>query len=162
MTLVTTRTSHQLTGRDLETWNSYLMATRLLFDELDHALIAEAGLSLPDFILMFRLSQAGEDGMRMSDLAGAAVFSRSRISHAFSRLENAGWVERRTCPTDRRGSFGALTDAGRVKLEEAESTHSAVVRRHFLEPVGDDDESIRRTTDAIRLSLGADPAEPSC
>lgn len=159
---MTTRTSDQLTNQDLKTWNSYLMATRLLFDKLDHALADRSGLSLPDFIILSRLDKAGDDGMRMSDLADSAVFSRSRISHAFSRLEKEGWVERRTCPTDRRGSFGALTNAGQAKLEEAESTHAYVVRHHFLDSVGAAEESFRGVTDAIRVSLGAGPADPAC
>lgn len=159
---VATRTPEKLAGQDLETWNSYLLATRLLFDRLDHSLSEEAGLSLPDFILLFRLGSAGEDGMRMSELADSAAFSRSRISHAFRRLEDEGWVERRSCPTDRRGSFGALTDLGRAKLDEAEATHSEVVRRYFLDSMGDAEDSFRMITDAMRFSLGAKPGDPAC
>lgn len=159
---VTIRTTDKLTGQDLETWNSYLLATRLLFDRLDRSLESQAGLSLPDFILLFRLGQAGEDGMRMSELADSAVFSRSRISHAFSRLENEGWVERRSCPTDRRGSFGFLTGSGRAKLDSAETTHTDVIRRHFLDSMGDAEGSFRSVTDAMRSSLGATSADPAC
>jgi len=160
--VTTTRTSDTLTGQDLESWNSYLLATRLLFERLDRSLDAEAGLSLPDFILLFRLGQAGEAGMRMSELADAAVFSRSRISHAFSRLESEGWVERRSCPTDRRGSFGFLTESGRVKLDEADITHSDVIRRHFLDSLGEEAESFRSVTNSMRVSLGGDPGDSAC
>lgn len=159
---MTTRLSEKLTGPDLETWNSYLLATRLLFDELDSQLHEHAGLSLPDFILLFRLGQAGADGMRMSELADSAVFSRSRISHAFSRLENEGWVERRSCPTDRRGSFGALTAEGNAKLEQAESTHADVVHRYFLDSIGDSKDVFVLVTDNIRRALGADITDPAC
>lgn len=159
---VTTRTSTSLTGEDLETWSSYLLATRLLFAELDRRLLEDAGLSLPDFSLLFRLGQAGEEGMRMSDLADSAVFSRSRISHAVTRLEKEGWVERRSCPTDRRGSFGALTDPGRAKLDEAESTHTEVVRRYFLDSVGNSMDAFRQVTDTMRIALGAGPTDQAC
>lgn len=152
----------KLTGKDLETWNSYLLATRLLFDKLDRSLDRDVGLSLPDFILLFRLGQAGEDGMRMSELADSTVFSRSRISHAFSRLENEGWVERRSCPTDRRGSFGFLTELGRSKLEDAEATHTEVVRSDFLDSMGGEGDAFRSVTDAIRSSLGASPTDAAC
>lgn len=158
---VTTRAETRLNGQDLGTWNSYLLASRLLFAELDRRLVEDAGISLPDFILLFRLGSAGDEGMRMSELADSAVFSRSRISHAFSRLEREGWVERRSCPTDRRGSFGALTDTGRQKLDEAETTHTEVVRRHFLDSVGDN-EAFRQVTDTMRESLGAALGDRSC
>jgi DNA-binding MarR family transcriptional regulator len=140
-----------------------LLATRLLFDRLDRTLLESASVSLPDFIVLFRLAQAGDEGMRMSELADAGVFSRSRISHAFSRLEREGWVERRSCPTDRRGSFGFLTDSGRLKLAEAEPSHTAVIESYFLDAISPDDSAaLNRVTGAMRLLLNGDPNEPPC
>lgn len=160
---MSTRTTTSLNREDEKTWRSYLMAARLLFEELDRRLDSSAGLSLPDYTLLARLRDAGEEGLRMSELAESAVFSRSRISHAISRLENQGWVERRSCPTDRRGSYAALTGAGRDKLVEAEPIHSAVIKEHLLGSVDETDaESFRRVTDQIGLSLGAKPGDPAC
>ena len=159
---MTVSIDHKLAGQELETWNSYLMATRLLLEKLDHTLSDEAGLSLPDFIVLFRLSQNGDEGTRMSELADAGVFSRSRISHAVRRLENEGWVERRACPTDRRGSFGYLTDLGRQKLARAESIHTDVIRRYFLEPVGDSHLVVKNVSDSITIALGGQPNDPAC
>lgn len=160
---MTTRTNTSLTRADEEVWRSYLMAARLLFEELDRRLDSSAGLSLPDYTLLARLSEAGEDGLRMSELADSAVFSRSRISHAISRLESQGWVERRSCPTDRRGSYAALTDSGRVKLAEAEPVHASVIKEHLIGSVDEaDSEGFRRATDLIGLSLGAKPGDSAC
>ncbi|MGF1616494.1 MAG: MarR family winged helix-turn-helix transcriptional regulator [Acidimicrobiia bacterium] len=157
------RTPTTLTRADEETWRSYLIAARLLFEELDRRLDSSVGLSLPDYTLLARLRDAGEDGLRMSELADSAVFSRSRISHAISRLESQDWVERRSCPTDRRGSYAALTDSGRDKLAEAEPVHSAVIKEHLLGSVDEGDaESFRRVIDQIGQSLGANPGDPAC
>jgi DNA-binding MarR family transcriptional regulator len=158
-----TQIATNLTGEDQATWRSYLQAARLLFEELDRRLDASAGLSLPDYTLLARLRDAGEEGLRMSELAESAVFSRSRISHAISRLENQGWVERRSCPTDRRGSYAALTAGGKDKLAEAEPVHFAVIKEHLLGSIDDADaESFRRVTDNIGFSLGAKPGDPAC
>jgi DNA-binding MarR family transcriptional regulator len=139
------------------------MAARLLFEELDRRLDSSAGLSLPDYTLLARLRDAGDDGLRMSELADSAVFSRSRISHAITRLENQGWVERRSCPTDRRGSFAVLTDSGKDKLAEAEPVHSEVIKEHMLDSIDvADAASFRRVTDQIGLSLGAKPGDSAC
>lgn len=160
---MTTDVSTTLTGEDQATWRSYLMASRLLFEELDRRLDSSAGLSLPDYTLLARLRDAGDDGLRMSELAQSAVFSRSRISHAISRLETQGWVERRSCPTDRRGSFASLTEAGWKKLALAEPVHSAVIREHLLGSIGEADaEGFRKVTDQIGLSLGAKPGDSAC
>ncbi|MGH8925536.1 MAG: MarR family winged helix-turn-helix transcriptional regulator [Acidimicrobiia bacterium] len=160
---MTTKISPTLVGDELNIWNSYLLATRLLFDRLDDRLGEDAGVSLADFIVLFRLGGAGPNGMRMSELADSAVFSRSRISHAFRRLEGEGWVERRSCPTDRRGSFGFLTEAGRRKLEEAESTHNEVVRRYFLDSIGEGQaEPFRVFTNTMLRALGGHPDVEPC
>lgn len=160
---MSTRTTTSLTMTDEETWRSYLVAARLLFEELDRRLDDSAGVSLPDYTLLARLRDAGEDGLRMSELAESAVFSRSRISHAISRLESQGWVERRSCPTDRRGSYAALTEAGTAKLTEAEPIHSEVIKEHMLGSIeAADADSFRRVTDQIGRSLGAKPGDPTC
>ena len=124
-----------LQGADQATWHMFFEATRLLFEELDRRLHDDAGISLADYGLLSRLAGADEWGLRMSELAEGTMSSRSRISHAVDRLEGMGWVERRACPTDRRGSYASLTEAGRRKLEEAEPGHSEVVRRHLLDHV---------------------------
>ncbi|MEX1037457.1 MAG: MarR family transcriptional regulator [Acidimicrobiia bacterium] len=160
---MTTEVSTTLTGEDQATWRSYLMASRLLFEELDRRLDSSAGLSLPDYTLLARLRDASDDGLRMSELAESAVFSRSRISHAIRRLESQGWVERRSCPTDRRGSFASLTEAGWEKLAQAEPVHSAVIKEHLLGSIGEADaESFRKVTDKVGQSLGAKPGDSAC
>ncbi|MEX1093690.1 MAG: MarR family transcriptional regulator [Acidimicrobiia bacterium] len=158
-----TRITTSLTLADEEIWRSYLVAARLLFEELDRRLDNSAGVSLPDYTLLARLRDAGDEGLRMSELAESAVFSRSRISHAISRLESQGWVERRSCPTDRRGSYAALTEAGAAKLAEAEPVHTEVIKEHMLGSIDlADAESFRRATDQIGRSLGAKPDDPAC
>jgi DNA-binding MarR family transcriptional regulator len=157
------QTATTLIDEDQATWHSYLLAARLLFEELDKRLDTGAGLSLPDYTLLARLRDAGEQGLRMSELADSAVFSRSRISHAINRLESQGWVERRSCPTDRRGSYASLTGLGRSKLDEAEPIHSAVIREHLIGSIGDDEVDVfRRVTDGIGRSLGAQPGDAAC
>lgn len=142
-----------LQGADQATWHTYLQATQLLLDELDRRLHDEAGISLADYGLLSRLADADEWGMRMGELAEGTVSSRSRISHAVDRLERMGWVERRACPTDRRGSYASLTEAGRRKLEEAEPGHSEVVRRHLLDHMTPAESCFEDVMVAVRDSL---------
>jgi DNA-binding MarR family transcriptional regulator len=56
--------------------------------------------------------------------------SLSRLSHAITRLERSGWVERRSC-TDNGGRRieARLTDAGLAKLEEIAPGHVREARR---------------------------------
>jgi DNA-binding MarR family transcriptional regulator len=149
-----------LVEQEQTTWQAYLEATRLLFEELDRRVNQDAGISLADFGLLARLADADEWGMRMSDLADSTVSSRSRISHAVDRLETLGLVERQACPTDRRGSYASLTGAGREKLNQALPGHAETVRRHLLDQLSEEEvEGFRMSMAAVKRSLQeVDPA----
>ncbi|MFI7589055.1 MarR family winged helix-turn-helix transcriptional regulator [Spongisporangium articulatum] len=114
-------------------WRSYLAATRLLGQALERELQRGADLPLGYYEILVRLSEAPGRSLRMSDLADVSESSRSRLSHAVSRLEERGWVRRRSCETDRRGAFAELTDAGFAALEAAAPTHLESVRAHLFD-----------------------------
>ena len=61
---------------------------------------------------MVRLSEAPGRRLRMSELAGRTLASKSRLSHQISRMEADGLVRREECPEDRRGAYAVLTDTG--------------------------------------------------
>ncbi|MFG1868401.1 MarR family winged helix-turn-helix transcriptional regulator [Micromonospora arborensis] len=115
------------------TWRAYLAASRALMDTLDRELQRDAGMPHAYYELLVVLSEAPGRRLRMSDLAEAAGSSRSRLSHAVSRLEAAGWVRREECPTDRRGQVALLTDEGFATLAAAAPGHVEGVRRHLFD-----------------------------
>ena len=71
--------------------------------------------------------------MRMSELADRCLSSRSRLSHAVSRLEERGWVRRQVCASDGRGQLAVLTDEGFAALEAAAPVHVESVRTHLFD-----------------------------
>jgi DNA-binding MarR family transcriptional regulator len=109
-------------------WRSYLESTKVLFDELDRQLQRDADMPHTYYEILVRLSEAEDHSLRMSDLADVTLSSRSRLSHAVARLEERGWVERRDCPTDRRGQLAQLTDGGMEMLVATAPKHVASVR----------------------------------
>src|SRR3954467_13823093 len=92
-----------LSAAEQRAWRTYIEATTLLLDALDRQLQQDAGMPHAYYEILVRLSEATDRTMRMSELADASRSSRSRLSHAVSRLEERGWVERQDCETDRRG-----------------------------------------------------------
>nr|WP_211177465.1 MarR family transcriptional regulator [Pseudonocardia acidicola] len=110
------------------TWRAFLSANRLVFDRIERQLQQDAGIPLAYYEILVRLSEAPDRTLRMSKLASSSLSSRSRLSHAVARLEEAGWVVRRACPTDRRGAFAELTPAGLAALEAAAAGHVENVR----------------------------------
>jgi DNA-binding MarR family transcriptional regulator len=117
-----------LSGDEQRAWRNYIEATTMLLDALDHQLQADSGMPHGYYEILVRLSEKPSRTMRMSELAEATRSSRSRLSHAISRLEERGWVERQDCTTDRRGQLAALTEAGTAALSSAAPGHVATVR----------------------------------
>jgi DNA-binding MarR family transcriptional regulator len=122
-----------LSRREQAAWRAHLDGTRLLHQALDRQLQDDSDLSLTDYELLVRLSEAPEHTLRMRDLADATLSTRSGVTRAVTRAEKAGWVRREECEDDRRGMNAVLTDAGRAKLASSAPGHVAAVRNHLID-----------------------------
>jgi DNA-binding MarR family transcriptional regulator len=117
-----------LDADEQRTWRAFLRATRRVLEGLDRQLQRDSGLPHAYYEVLVQLSEAPDRTLRMSELADRSLSSRSRLSHAVARLEEAGWIRRESCPTDRRGTFATLTDAGFAALAAAAPGHVEEVR----------------------------------
>lgn len=122
-----------LNAEEQRTWHAFLLATRLLFAQLEREVQRGAGMPLTYYEVLSVLSETPGRTLRMSDLADALQVSASRLSHAVSRLEEAGWVYRELCPSDRRSWFARLTEQGFAVLEAAAPCHVESVREHLFD-----------------------------
>jgi len=114
-------------------WRAWTESTRLLLGALDRQLVEDAGLSLTDYELLVRLSEAPGRRLRMSALADATLATRSGCTRAVTRLAGLGWVRRASDADDGRGTVAELTDRGLTKLEAAAPGHVRAVREHLLD-----------------------------
>ena len=114
-------------------WRAWLYSAQLLMDRLDRELTHETGISHAYYEILVALSETPGRKLRMSELADRLLSSRSRLSHAVSRLEVRGWVGRELCPDDGRGQLAVLTDNGFAALEAAAPIHVASVRTHLFD-----------------------------
>ena len=115
------------------TWRAFLTAMRLLTDQLDRELQHDANIPHTYYEILVALSEAPGRRLRMNQLAEVCQSSRSRLSHAVNRLEEAGWVRREACPTDKRGALAVMTDDGFAAIEAAAPGHVEGVRRHVFD-----------------------------
>jgi DNA-binding MarR family transcriptional regulator len=130
---VTDEPPRWLTPRERHAWLSYLVMTQLLDGALDRQLQRDADIPHAYYMLLAMLSEAPGRALRMSQLADITNSSQSRVSHAVARLEEAGWVRRERCPSDRRGSVARLTDAGYAAVVAAAPGHVAAVRANLFD-----------------------------
>jgi DNA-binding MarR family transcriptional regulator len=146
-----------LSPAEQETWRAFLAGTRLLYEELERELQQDAGIPVTYYEILVTLSEAPDRTVRMRDLAELTRSSKSRLSHAVSRLEEAGWVERASCATDRRGALAHLTDKGFAALEAAAPGHATAVRRYVFDRITpEQSDELGRILAVIRDGLDAD------
>lgn len=122
-----------LSPSEQHTWRAYLQAVQQLQAQLERELERDAGVPFPYYQILVMLSEAPDRTLRMSDLAEGTWSSRSRLSHAVDRLEERGWVQRTSCPSDKRGAYAVLTDAGFAMLAAAAPKHVESVRRNLFD-----------------------------
>lgn len=127
---------------EMRAWRSYVVGKALLDARLNRDLQEEHHLTLADYELLVRLSEAPSGRARMSTLAEQVASSKSRISHQVGRMEKAGLVRREECPSDGRGVFAVLTDHGLEVLRSAAPTHVRGVRDNLVDLLSESERSV--------------------
>jgi MarR family 2-MHQ and catechol resistance regulon transcriptional repressor len=115
--------------------------------------------------VLLRVARSPQRQLRMADLAAQVALSPSGLTRAVDRIEAEGLVTRASCPSDRRGAFVQLTEAGRGRLEEIIPAHLTHVEESFtglLSPA-----ELARFTATLRklrdhLNPGAAQLTPEC
>lgn len=138
-------------------WRNYVAATRMVFSEIERQLQRDSGMPSTYYEIMVSLSEAPDRTLRMSELADRSRFSRSRLSHAVARMEQAGWVERRDCPSDKRGAFAVLTEAGFAALADAAPGHVDQVRGLLFDVLTEEQAIQLGEICAVLRKAGPDP-----
>lgn len=148
-----------LDEQEQRTWRAWLYSTQLLQERLDRELSRESGISNAYYEILVQLSETPGRSLRMSQLAERCLSSRSRLSHAVSRLEERGWVRREVCAEDGRGLLAVLTDAGFAALEAAAPHHVESVRRHLFDQLtGEQQAALREIGEVLLAHLDPPPS----
>jgi DNA-binding MarR family transcriptional regulator len=128
-----------LTPAHMAVWVRFLKAHSAITRELERDLAERHGLTLSDFDVLVQLRDGGPRGLRPVELARRVLLTRSGITRLLQGLEREGLVERVECEEDRRGSYVALTEAGRATLRSASRTHHAGIAELFARPLAGED-----------------------
>lgn len=98
---------------------------------LDEALESQSNLPLLTYEVLARLAEAPGRRLRMQELADLLPLTKSGLTRLLDRMEQAGLARREMCPSDRRGTFAALTREGREALERAGEVHLRVLHERL-------------------------------
>ncbi|MCJ2083153.1 MarR family winged helix-turn-helix transcriptional regulator [Methylobacterium sp. J-090] len=93
----------------LRVWFRFIRLNRRVTAAMG-AELRELGLSIPQFDALSTLTE--REGLTQQDLAARLYVTKGNVSGLVDRLVEAGWVERRAIPGDRRSHALHLTGAG--------------------------------------------------
>ena len=125
-------------GRGMGAWRALLRAHATLIRQLEIELEEQTGLALADYDVLVQLALAGGE-LRMTELAGRALISRSGMTRRVARLVDEGLVRRADATADGRGVLVALTDAGVVRLTETVPAHARGIAEYFVSRLEDEE-----------------------
>ena len=118
--------------KQLAGWRVFLETAYALIDILDAELQAERGITLGWYDALVHLEEA-ENGLRMNELAGHILFSKSGLTRVIDRMEEAGLVRRERPADDRRVVKVHITPAGLDALQAARTVHRSGIQEHFVQ-----------------------------
>ena len=133
--------SRPLSARELAAWRGMLEVNARVTRCLDAEMRAAHGLSISAYEVLMFLDDAGDNQLRMAEIADRVLLSRSGLTRLVDRLVARGYVERCAAPDDGRGLYARLTEPGRRTLQAARHTHYEGVRRLFLDRLNGADQT---------------------
>jgi DNA-binding MarR family transcriptional regulator len=116
-------------------WVALTAAHARVSGMLASALARECGLTINEFEILLRLDQAGDRGVRLTELLTAVPLTQPALSRAVARLAGRGLLARAGAPGDGRGVLIMLTKAGAESLRTAIPVHAQVIRDALLAKV---------------------------
>src|ERR1700712_5985864 len=124
----------QLSRRELAAWRGLLRTHARVLASLDAELEQAHGLAVPEYEVLLVLTERGDQNLRMSELADAALLTRSGMTRLVDRLEKQGLVRRERCPADGRGTYAVITPEGQARFAPGRPKAIAGVRGVFPHP----------------------------
>ena len=110
---------------------------------------AEYGMSETEYEVLLRLARTPGGRLRMSDLSAQTSLSTSGITRVVDRLERDGLTVRKSCETDRRGTWAQITEAGMERVVSVLGPHLDDVEQWFTGRLTSD--QLSALTDALRV-----------
>lgn len=114
-----------------QVWEGLARVHSAVTASLERDMVPEAGMPLAWYEVLLHLSRSAGGMMRYQDLARVAGISNSGASRRLEQMTRAGLIDRRSCPTDRRGVFAHITTKGEAAFEKAHGVFLRSLERNF-------------------------------
>ncbi|WP_341501943.1 MarR family transcriptional regulator [Gallaecimonas sp. GXIMD4217] len=126
-----------------------LYSTSLAMGKLYKPLLAELGLTYPQYLIMLVLWE--QDGLTVTELSQRLGQDKGALSPVIKRLEAQGLLGRRRSPEDERRQLLCLTDGGLALRSKAEAVPRQLLCATGLSP--DQARAMKAQLEQLRQSL---------
>jgi DNA-binding MarR family transcriptional regulator len=124
-----------ISRKEFRAYAALIASSTLLQRAIERNLREQAELTQVQFEILMNLSNAGDSGIRMAQLADALIVSRSGLSYQVAQLESRGWITRERSADDERGVVARITPEGERMRQRVYAGHIDIVRSAFLDAV---------------------------
>ena len=125
----------RISREEFRAYAALIASSTLLQRAVERNLREQAELTQVQFEILMNLSNAGDSGIRMAQLADALIVSRSGLSYQVGQLESRGWITRERSADDERGVAARITPEGEQMRQRVFAGHIEIVRSAFLDAV---------------------------
>ena len=124
-----------ISREEFRAYAALIASSTLLQRAVERNLREQAELTQVQFEILMNLSNAGDSGIRMAQLADALIVSRSGLSYQVAQLESRGWITRERSADDERGVVARITPEGERMRRRVYAGHIDIVRSAFLDAI---------------------------
>ncbi|HZT95649.1 MAG TPA: MarR family transcriptional regulator [Chloroflexota bacterium] len=117
----------------ITTFGRLFEANAKLSHLLARDLVREFDLPLSWYGVLLHVGRSPGGIRPIGELISATAFTTGGVTRLVDRMERAGLVERRPCPSDRRVMYVGLTESGRALLEKASAVHAQSIQRYLID-----------------------------
>lgn len=153
------RTQHGLTGGRHRAFGSLLRAYIAVLRRVEEHSRRTGALPPDWYDVLLALEYAPEGRLRVGELACHVTVSRSGLTRLVDRLEEAGLVDRKIHPTDRRSFEVILTAKGREERERTWPFYAQAIAEEFGSRYSE--EEAVQLADLLSRQFGGEP-EAGC
>ena len=122
----------------LEQWNALQSGFRRLTEQMLADVDEKVGIAPSSFQVLWFLLTSPSQSAPMNQLAATLGFTTAGTTKVADRLSEAGLLERRPSPTDRRVVLAALTEQGVEVAMKAALSLAASLRERVIAPLGEE------------------------
>jgi DNA-binding MarR family transcriptional regulator len=112
-------------------WEGLARAHNTMTAAIEKDMLPEAGMPLVWYEVLAHLTRSPQGLMRYQDLAKVAGITDSGASRRLDQMVKAGLIDRKSCPTDRRGVYAHITPSGKAGFEKAHAVFLRSLNRNL-------------------------------